>query len=380
MLHRIKLPSYERILNSFLQFQKQLLEFACTPTLSLPLTEDALLPFFPDNLADWFWKKLWKKDGSASDLNTYLLNVISYIQTNLQERSDILRAFEHDVDFYNHLDDPTFRFCFPLLKLEAQRVIKPLMMQCYQLLCQGFPIEVSSGSKQSKFTRHDLVDRFWRENEVELTVCPACDGQRPLVTEGKTYADADHFFPESIYPYLSIHPLNLVPVCRTCNSSLKGAVDPIEDHANEPMIHIFHPYGRPAIEHIYLEILKVERRANEVQIYDLTQLPFEMESNRLKNLRRVMRLHKVWAGSYLDDVVAQIYREIRELRRSRIARKEPIDANLIKDRLEMIVRDYNDRIGLEIYYFVKYSYAWYVLTHLEEFNRLVRVLMGEDEA
>src|SRR6266851_1233534 len=69
---------------------------------------------------------------------------------------------------------------------------------------------------------------------------------------------------------------------------------------------------------------------------------------------------KLFADEPLDDVVAQIYRDIREMRRERIARREPIDANLIKDKLEMIVWDYNDRIGLEIYYFVKYSYAWYV--------------------
>lgn len=42
-----------------------------------------------------------------------------------------------------------------------------------------------------------------------LTRCPYCG-----ITLPKTY---DHYLPESIYPELSVHALNLIPCCNTCN-------------------------------------------------------------------------------------------------------------------------------------------------------------------
>ena len=58
--------------------------------------------------------------------------------------------------------------------------------------------------------------------------CPYCNRQyiSPIYSgKGKMRPDLDHFFPKSKYPCFSMSLYNLVPVCKNCNSSLKGEYD-----------------------------------------------------------------------------------------------------------------------------------------------------------
>ena len=58
----------------------------------------------------------------------------------------------------------------------------------------------------------------------EINVCPYCNRQfiSPIYSEeGKVRGDIDHFLPKSLYPYFSMSLYNLIPVCKSCNQSLK---------------------------------------------------------------------------------------------------------------------------------------------------------------
>lgn len=62
--------------------------------------------------------------------------------------------------------------------------------------------------------------------ELGIKVCPYCNRQyiTPIYSEsGKVRADLDHFFSKAKYPFLSISIYNLIPSCKSCNSSLKGS-------------------------------------------------------------------------------------------------------------------------------------------------------------
>src|SRR6266700_7782730 len=110
MLHQIDLPAYVSILNGFIEFQKQLLEFACTPAMSEPLTEINVKQVFPGYKGDWLWGKLWKRDGAESELACDIKKVTIYIKSHPRERATILEAFEHDINFHLHIEDPDFQF------------------------------------------------------------------------------------------------------------------------------------------------------------------------------------------------------------------------------------------------------------------------------
>lgn len=62
--------------------------------------------------------------------------------------------------------------------------------------------------------------------ELGLNVCPYCNRQYISTyysQKGRTRGDLDHFFPKTLYPFLSLSFYNLIPSCKVCNSSLKGS-------------------------------------------------------------------------------------------------------------------------------------------------------------
>lgn len=62
--------------------------------------------------------------------------------------------------------------------------------------------------------------------------CPFCSG----IGEVKT---VDHYLPKANYPQFSVHPANLVPACRDCNTGKSNRV------AEEPEDQVLHPYYEP---------------------------------------------------------------------------------------------------------------------------------------
>lgn len=55
-----------------------------------------------------------------------------------------------------------------------------------------------------------------------------------IVPNGTARPTLDHFYPKNKYPFLSMKLYNLVPACSTCNSSIKGKVEYIEELALNP--------------------------------------------------------------------------------------------------------------------------------------------------
>jgi 5-methylcytosine-specific restriction endonuclease McrA len=97
------------------------------------------------------------------------------------------------------------------------------------------------------FGRQDFLRAFEDENHG-LHVCSVCDEARVGTRyKRRIHADIDHFFPKTLYPHLSIHPFNLIPICHSCNSALKGAQDPLDDGAGGrlPLHDVAIPYRSP---------------------------------------------------------------------------------------------------------------------------------------
>jgi hypothetical protein len=63
---------------------------------------------------------------------------------------------------------------------------------------------------------------------INLSTCPICNRNYIHTYESKTgkcRADVDHYYPKSIYPFLSVCLYNFIPTCHICNSSFKGSID-----------------------------------------------------------------------------------------------------------------------------------------------------------
>lgn len=82
------------------------------------------------------------------------------------------------------------------------------------------------------FTKKDSL--FWDAYKLCRTskykFCPYCQQNMAITLYRDKKSQAirptlDHFYPKSLYPYLSLSLYNLVPSCFNCNSSLKGDTD-----------------------------------------------------------------------------------------------------------------------------------------------------------
>ncbi|GLV59813.1 hypothetical protein KDH_66370 [Dictyobacter sp. S3.2.2.5] len=118
------------------------------------------------------------------------------------------------------------------------------------------PEEIFSDPKAQPFGRQELLDLFINENKG-LEICAICDQAR-YYTEGqkKKYSILDHYFPKEAYPHFSCHPYNLIPICHTCNSSIKGTKDPLHDEKGKPrpLQKRSLPYRHNLTAQVYLEV------------------------------------------------------------------------------------------------------------------------------
>lgn len=373
MLHRIQLPNCVPQLERIRQFQRDVLAFACSEQTVLPITQDALQAALGNERGDWLWIKLWKQRGEPGETSFHLalIAVIEHVQKHPEQRQPILDAFDHDAAFHTALDDPNFHFQYLTLTEDVQKVIKSLMVSFYEdLLAAGFESEIHG--LLGKLDRDKFISSFWDTNQG-LEVCPACDERRADVIDEKHFEDADHCLPKSIYPFLSLHPLNLVPLCVQCNRLFKGDRDPIDNHDDAPLVNSFHPYLRPALEHISIQINNEQSGVRQVVIKERDG----SISRRVENLKRVFKLHKRWPDE-LRYQVEDLRDQISDIgRRNR-------DSDLVWDdqqqqfrfELEEMLKKKSQKIGKRIGYILQTSYLYFALNDQGEFEELLKYFEG----
>jgi len=77
--------------------------------------------------------------------------------------------------------------------------------------------------------------------------CPFC-GLNDIKGQYARTRDAyDHFLPKDLYPFNSINFKNLAPMCHECNSSNKGAKDPLHHKDEGTRRRAFYPYSDHAV-------------------------------------------------------------------------------------------------------------------------------------
>lgn len=290
MLHRIQLCQHcEKILMAVLRLQEAILVYAREPASVWP-PSIADFPAITPPAAQWFIDKL-RRGANLTKFGTALKALCNHVRDDPLVGQEIVEAFRNDVKFPNSVNDPGFEFQFALrLDAATQKILKELMVLFYETLAgANFPGAVHG--EVEDFTRDLLLEGFERANP-KLQVCPACDGQKPSKIEAKLLADADHYLPKSLYPFLAVHPGNLVPICLECNQRIKGDTDPVLDHAATPLTNIFLPYVVPAAEHLELRIRRDGSKGLAIEFHDKSA----PGSRRVESLQAIFALNERWPG------------------------------------------------------------------------------------
>lgn len=84
-----------------------------------------------------------------------------------------------------------------------------------------FGIEILDAFNYKGFRKSNRA--IWIANQLGLKSCVYCNTQYALTVEHgnktKMLFHLDHFFPKSVYPWLSLSLYNLIPCCASCNMS-----------------------------------------------------------------------------------------------------------------------------------------------------------------
>lgn len=159
------------------------------------------------------------------------------------------------------------------------------------------------------FKQMDIFDDEWSDYsfimESAIRVCPYCNRQyiTPVYSDnGKMRADIDHFLPKSKYPYFSMSLYNLIPVCKSCNQSLKRDKEFGFDSIN-PYVENLNDYFKFKADTIKNEIEIVEQGKPEIIRYHIETFKIEALYNYHKNqMQELVRKRVAYPDSYINKL------------------------------------------------------------------------------
>jgi hypothetical protein len=398
MLHKINRPQSWQQMENLLRFQKNVLSLLCDPKTPVPLDDvaaphTALLDAFHAHLGtapgDWFWSKRGRQIKSGGTLLKALKDVVVYVHAHPAEGPKILTAFHHDTEFHTFQSDTVEKTLFTFdyhtqLTDDARKVLKPLFQAFYtDLLAGGFPASIH-GFPPDKFDRDSFITAFWEANK-EMRVCPACDGPRSDTEGDKHFDDADHYLPKSEYPFFSLHPANLVPLCLQCNRTFKGDRDPADilpltpqerdplyQQTHGPLTGAFFPYApQPAISELTLQVSRTPAGERQMCFEDRNGMP----SRRAASYTRVFHLPNRWTDP-LDVQIKSLRNDIKGIGIRDAKRNRLVSETELKEDIEDILQRRLSSISQQYYFFVQTSYLRYALSDNDEFDELYSQYLG----
>lgn len=161
---------------------------------------------------------------------------------------------------------------------------------------------------------NNIFDNIWNPYiyifSLKVRTCPYCNRQyvTPILTSnGKSRGNLDHLLPKSKYPYFSMSIYNLVPVCNSCNSSLKGdkefsfaSLNPYE----ESLDYYISFKANISSDDIYIKIDKKNDYNQEAIKEVLGTYKLELQYNYHKNQVKELIIKRLaYSEKYINDLI-----------------------------------------------------------------------------
>ncbi|MCA9872846.1 MAG: hypothetical protein KC441_04310, partial [Anaerolineales bacterium] len=308
--------------------QRQLLEFACNQD---QFDESVLRADLGDQFAGWILRH--------SDLSNSLTQLLSCVQA---DKAKVLADFDHDQNFWDQMDDSTFKFAFSLDKSTAHKKAKECLNFFYGAISATGPLFPTP----KQFKRADIINGYIETNPLLRFICPCCDGNWPeLSGKDKTPYTLEHFFHKEAHPTICLHPFNLIPMCEVCNSrrgdkEVLGTAPGIQVGAHK----IFHPLFRPAKEKVELQYYSPDLRPERLQFVNLpTQLDDWREAIAVYD--RLYEIPQRWQERW-DEIDSVISIQLRTaLEAHRYMQQTPLSLIDFERLLGGIIKSLNEHNG-----------------------------------
>ena len=339
MLHPVPDSSLRRRLMRIVVIQRKLVRALCALPAGSTVDQEWLSSTaWPRVDADWI-RRFWENENGRRQawLNTIAAaNASAKRELNeiMDEQHRFKKLYCIPPEHRLRQTDSTFWKATPVRK-----AMRHLMLDFYNpwfYESAGYPSTLHGGG--------DVLKRKHLARDPLLPVCPFSDGtmQRPQL---------DHFLPKESFPFICLHPDNLIPSSSDANMN-KSTVLPLDWTAAHQTSKWFHPRWRSAPDRF---LLRFDEKSDR-----LLTLKFEavdaIEKERVANLDKMFGLTKFW-GTTLDVDIQNVQKEVADL-----LRDDDISAteNSVRKQLEKLHRQYARRAGYRpkhIYYAALYEFV-----------------------
>jgi len=323
------------------QLQRTLLGAVCrSETQPDAVTADWAAAQVPDADEDWLRTFLAKerKGKTPLDFMREVAGAADTVKQQILEVCDDHLGFER---LFDRADDaPLMNRLNSIGNITPVEAAKSFLERFYDPAFYG---EIAVPGGATTVSRTAFMGAC-RDANDDQRVCPLCDG----------YLDAelDHFYPKAHYPALSCHPVNLVPICHTCNKpGNKGEKTPLSPGTPDPAANWFHPYLDAGYGDITVTI-----QAGAVTVTSADP----RVSRKLENLDRLIKLNKRWSGE-LRNLYKSAQFRIRNKRRLEHAGR-PLPESSLTDYLRSLRLDAEATRGVDPFSILAEAYYERALT------------------
>jgi HNH endonuclease len=365
MLHPVKPVICLAEMNKLLQFQRGVLKLCIELANGASLNENTFKLVL--NIAPGAW--LWKTRAQNQNWRNVLEGLTNAFAADSRVQGQTLDSFDNDITFQDHLSDPAYSFQFPDLPVDLKKAIKALFELFYDYTYSTGYDKSIHGNSDFLITRKSFIQSYEDEKSNGLLyVCPVCDKEiSDEDIDSKTaVCQLDHFFPKSIYPFLSMHPYNLIPVCEKCNS-IKSFCDPLADGIHPTatsgtFLNTYHPHNGRSIQELGQILVK---RVNNSECQSLIQDKELSFPQRADSAQRVYKLSTRWKSrlNMRPGVVARLISSIQDLAKEKRARSSYTIEEMLKDLDFVYVQHNNASPGHHV---LRNAYVKFALSDAEE--------------
>lgn len=266
-----------------------------------------------------------KPDGSKKDsYNSYLYNMFGYEKFKVKDllyyiKKKALKNVKKK-QYCAKVQKEIIRILSTNYPKERKNIEKYLLPKGKNLSISEFKRNFKQlqgiNITMDNFKQIDIFGEEWSDYafimESGVRVCPYCNRQYiiPIYSDnGKMRADIDHFLPKSRYPYFSMSLYNLVPVCKSCNQSLKRDKE-FEFNSINPYNENLSDYFKFKVDIIKNEI-SIEKLGNKLKeiTYHIDTFKIEVLYNYHKNQIQELIKKRI---AYPDSYIKKIYDDNQE--------------------------------------------------------------------
>lgn len=211
---------------------------------------------------------------------------------------------------------------------------------------KGLPEYFFSELSSVTFSTNEFKFQFDSLNK-DLFVCPACE-----ISVNRS--QIDHYLPISIYPHLSCHPFNLVPICSDCNSVVvKGNKDLLQKDCNtrfklENVFLIYQGYGLEELSYLKINLKTGYRTINLIEIKPMRE---KNTSEHIESYRNLFNMPDRWL-KINRTIENQLFNKIKTSIESVNRHKSSLNIFDVYNEFNEILQKLCDERGKEPYAFM----------------------------